>query len=829
MVRVAGRYELGALIGTGGFASVYRARDLSTSRDVALKLIAHGELSSFDRFRHEALALSRLKSRHIARVHDFGRDEELGHYLTMELIDGVPLEMASLGRALLPHEVLRVARGLLSALAEAHLAGIVHRDIKPSNVIVPGGLAGLHDVRLLDFGIARDERRAQLREGIGEMDTHEGTVVGTPAYLAPELVAGGRASPATDVYAAGLVLFDLLGQGPLYPGETISDQLAGRLGGDPALHGRVDQPLANLFVRMLARDPSARFARGDAAVRFISELETAPVTADELATGASEAPSRRRPSAPPMSTTLPASRRPSQPPRSIPPSVHPPSGAPESLRPGRPAGLFGTRRLTRLDDEPVAALLGCLHALDLAMLDALARRERHSQWGGLAAGIASALRLDFRAATDVLARLSCPEARAALATLIVPRASRALVARADCPDEAWLSVIEPELAAVFCAIGLSLTTQEAARRHGERCRTVSTRLVEALAGAAWEAAPDLSGVLGTGARRTSMRTTLLMADWCARALLGDVPRSRAKDELLLLRDAETLPLSPLQVFLRAMLVAFATANADQHVTRDQLERASKLAVESGATLLEVRAMVAWGGLLLEIPGRAEQGTTVLDRAATMLAGADSPSLLYIAEHNRGAALLIQGRYAEAAPHPRRAREAAQGELSLDHELLSTNNEVHALLALGDREGAAALIPLISEARASGARARTRMHLRCSRCLEALQRGDVARAEAELSQEGERRKEAEASGDGYLFAEALGILCAWARGQTADFLARTADLEKVAQDRGVTNLYFLQVVEAIATHIEDRTLRDRVAEAASRLSLLLNPERASREA
>jgi serine/threonine-protein kinase len=819
---------------------VYRARDLALGRDVALKIIAHGELAPFDRFRQEALALSRLKSRHIARVHDFGRDEELGYYLAMEHIDGVPLEVGALGRSLLSHEVLRAARGLLSALGEAHIAGIVHRDIKPSNVLVPGALAGLHDVRLLDFGIARSERRAQVREGMGELDTREGVVVGTPAYLAPELVAGGRATPATDVYAAGLVLFDLLGKGPLFPGETWSDQLGGRLRDDPVFEGRVDEPLARLFCRMLARDPDARFSRADEAVSFISDLETAPVVAEELLRDA------KRKSSPPMSTTLQAAaalggtaRRPSQPPPrpssppTAPASTRPPQsptarptgrgeGSPASMRPA--TGLYGTRRLARLEAQPHAALLECLHALDLAMLDALARREEKGPWGAIVSAIASALRLDLRRAAEILSGSNTPEARAVAATLVAPRASRAVATELDAGDDAWIDRVAPELAAVLSALGLALATQEAACRQRERCRRVVARLdTDHDEPGAWGALPDVSGVVASGARRSTMKTTLAMADWCARALAGEVPRSIARDECLKLRDIDALPVSPLQTFTRALLVAFATANADQHVTREQLERASKVAVESGATLLEVRAMVSWGGLLLEIPGRVDQGMGVLDRAAALLDGADAPSLQYIAEHNRAAALLIQGRYAEAAPYTRRARQAAAGELSLDHEILSATNEIHALLALGDRAGADELLATIAEDRAAATRARTRMHVRCTRSLAALPAGDLPRARVELRLHGDERLDIEASSDGYLLAESLAIVYAWAGGEQASFLARAAELEKVAHDRGHTSFYFLRMVDAIVAHIGDLALRARLHEALSRLSLLLDPE------
>ena len=115
-----------------------------------------------ERFRLEALALSQLRSPNIARVFDFGKDETHGLYLVMELIEGVALEPNALGRVLLTHEVLRGARALLTGLAEAHASRIIHRDIKPANIVVPHGIAGLADLKILDFGIAQSEHRALL-------------------------------------------------------------------------------------------------------------------------------------------------------------------------------------------------------------------------------------------------------------------------------------------------------------------------------------------------------------------------------------------------------------------------------------------------------------------------------------------------------------------------------------------------------------------------------------------------------------------------------------------------------------------------------------------
>ena len=263
----------------------------------------------FERFRQEALALSRLRSRHIARVYDFGKDDAVGLYLVMELIEGVPLDVRSLGRPLLPHEILRVARGLLAGLAEAHAHGIVHRDIKPSNVLLPRGRGALDEVRVLDFGIARDERRARvLAEALGQERDAQGIVLGTPAYMAPEQLRHGTSGPASDVYAAGLVLFELLGAGLLFPGETsLREQLDGAAHRRPtSLEGRVPPPLGSLLARMLAREPSQRFRDAGEALEAIGDLETAPVTIAELFATRRTSPKRPRRRRAPRGKTLSA-------------------------------------------------------------------------------------------------------------------------------------------------------------------------------------------------------------------------------------------------------------------------------------------------------------------------------------------------------------------------------------------------------------------------------------------------------------------------------------------------------------------------------------------
>ena len=851
---LAGRYELGAVLGSGGYATVYRARDSEVDREVAVKVIptalaagtgidpraGEDEDVQFDRFRQEALALSRLRSRHIARVYDFGRDDAVGLYLVMELIEGVPLDVRSLGRPLLPHEVLRVARGLLAGLAEAHAHGISHRDIKPSNLLVPRGGRGLDEPRILDFGIARDERRASVMlEALGKRETGPGMTLGTPAFMAPEQLRDGVSSPASDVYSAGLVLFDLLGVGLLFANETAGGQVGARLLADATLEGRVAPPLGTLLARMLERDPARRFSHAGQALEAIGDLETAPVS---LALFEGEEPTRNgavaevpaRSSQHPDATSEHPPRR-SQP--SItppPPSVDRPADRPSNrpqtpqLRADAPAsgggtapskpvpGLaYGARRLSRLARDPGAALVESLHSLDLAMVDALARRERGSTLGRVARAVALALRLELDAAALILEPLQSQSdlARAFGATLIAPRCRRATRARVDGEkNDAWVDTIDLELAAMLCALGTAMTMRDDAARNEARCRRVIERATAPGGGSA--AGPTL--------------TTARMAQIAAGMVAGTITPSSAIADVLRLRDQDREVLSPFLALTRALVLGLVGFRADEHLAREQLERATKIAAETGNTLFETRAIVAWGGMLVEIPERVEQGLNVLERATTLLAHGDAPSLEHIAEHNRGAALVIQGRYSEAAPHLRRARTAAKGELSLEHEILSCMNEGLSHVALGDREACARIVEELSDARLNLCSARTAAYGHAVRSMSSMLFQTPEAAASELRRAHARAAEAEAEGaDVYLLAEALGILYAAARHENVDLLARAGELQKVAQDRGFVSFYWFEVLRAMVRHIRDAETQATVQATLEKLVVLLGPAQMAR--
>jgi len=211
---VDGRYEVVSRIARGGMATVYLAVDRRLDRDVALKVmhphLAEGSSGTdfVARFRREARAAARLTHPGLVGVYDQGVDGETS-YLTMEYIDGSNLRRRLGERgALTVDEALRVGENVLDALGAAHRAGLVHRDIKPENVL----LATDGRVKLADFGLARAVTEVT--------STTTGTVLGTVAYLAPELVVRGASDARTDVYACGILLFEMLTGRQPFTGET---------------------------------------------------------------------------------------------------------------------------------------------------------------------------------------------------------------------------------------------------------------------------------------------------------------------------------------------------------------------------------------------------------------------------------------------------------------------------------------------------------------------------------------------------------------------------------------------------------------------------------
>ena len=205
--RLGNRYELGAVLGRGGMAEVYMARDIRLGRAVAVKTLRADmarDATFQARFRREAQSAASLNHPAIVAVYDTGEDYIGGislPFIVMEYVDGSTLrDLLHSGRKLLPERSLEITGGVLQALDYSHRNGIVHRDIKPANVMLTRGGA----VKVMDFGIARAMGDA------GMTMTQTAAVIGTAQYLSPEQAKGEQVDARSDLYSTGCLLYELL-------------------------------------------------------------------------------------------------------------------------------------------------------------------------------------------------------------------------------------------------------------------------------------------------------------------------------------------------------------------------------------------------------------------------------------------------------------------------------------------------------------------------------------------------------------------------------------------------------------------------------------------
>ncbi len=252
-----GRYRVASTIATGGTSTVYRGLDTRLDRPVAVKVMDSryaGDQQFLTRFQMEARTVARLKDPGLVAVYDQGIDGR-HPFLVMELVEGGTLrELLTERGPMPPHAVAAVLRPVLGGLAAAHRAGLVHRDVKPENVLI----SDEGEVKIVDFGLVR----AVAAAGI----TSTSVILGTAAYLSPEQVRDGDASPRSDVYAAGIVAYELLtGQTP-FSGDTALSIAYQRLDHDvrkpSSVIGGVPPQFDDLVARATARDPADRYADG---------------------------------------------------------------------------------------------------------------------------------------------------------------------------------------------------------------------------------------------------------------------------------------------------------------------------------------------------------------------------------------------------------------------------------------------------------------------------------------------------------------------------------------------------------------------------------------
>ena len=311
---VGGRYRILAKLGEGGMGAVYRAEQISLKRIVALKVLKP-ELSSepglVRRFNAEATLAAKLNHPNTVTLFDFGQGEDGALFIAMEYIEGKSLRQVLVKEGpLSPERVLAITSQICNSLSDAHATGIVHRDLKPDNVMLFARGRQAEAVSVLDFGIAklRDEHGNITQQPM----TQAGDILGTPQYMAPEQIRGDRVDARTDVYALGVMLYEMMTARLPFEGATVMALLSKHLTDIPVAPTvrrpelAIPEPISALIMRCLAKNPDDR-------PRTMDEIEQllASMVAPSSMLGTS--PSSLSPSFAPVlspSSSSPASFRP---------------------------------------------------------------------------------------------------------------------------------------------------------------------------------------------------------------------------------------------------------------------------------------------------------------------------------------------------------------------------------------------------------------------------------------------------------------------------------------------------------------------------------------
>jgi len=271
-LQVAARYEVQSEIGCGGMGVVYKARDRETGEIVALKVLRAelaGESIWMERFKEELRQARKVTHKNVCRIHDFVRADDCA-YISMEFVDGESLrQILNRFGALNTRTCVTVALQICAGLQEAHLQNVIHRDLKPENVMLDRN----GQIKLMDFGIACSPQASSQMNA---------KILGTPAYMAPEQAEGKPASSRSDVYALGLILYEMLTGRPAFSGDTsveialkqVRDVPAAPRSLEPGIPERVEKAI----LRALSKTPEERFASAEEfAQNLTQDSDSTPV------------------------------------------------------------------------------------------------------------------------------------------------------------------------------------------------------------------------------------------------------------------------------------------------------------------------------------------------------------------------------------------------------------------------------------------------------------------------------------------------------------------------------------------------------------------------
>jgi serine/threonine protein kinase len=259
---LADRYQLLEKIGEGGMGTVYKGVQNATGRTVAIKFLSAENAAIDDsrrlRFEQEAKSASQLYHPNVVSIVDFGVDDSMGSYLVLEYIPGVGLDdILQSKHKLDPHELIDIFSQICKGLAHAHSKGIVHRDMKPSNVMVAKEETGEFAVKIVDFGIAKQDRTQAI--------TTTGELLGSPLYMSPEQAMGQKVDARSDIYSVGCMLYECATGKPPFMGENSIQTLCLRLNRDPKPFSEVapfaclSAELEAVVMRSLKREPADRY------------------------------------------------------------------------------------------------------------------------------------------------------------------------------------------------------------------------------------------------------------------------------------------------------------------------------------------------------------------------------------------------------------------------------------------------------------------------------------------------------------------------------------------------------------------------------------------
>jgi serine/threonine protein kinase len=298
---VADRYRIEATLGQGAMGTVYRVEHVHMHKRFALKVLDRAWVGSAEmvaRFEREAIAAGNIADPHVAQATDFGRLADGACFLVLEYVNGRTLRSALERGALKPRRAIAIARSIAKALQAAHSLAIIHRDLKPENIMLVDREGDADFVKVLDFGLARFESTVGTREGPGAL-TRQGAVLGTLLYMSPEQVMGKRVDARTDLYALGVILFEMLTGDCPFQGEPIAlaqQHVAREAPPLPrAILASAGEAVAEVVRRLLAKTPEERFATAadlSAALDSCLAVTAAGKNAPPVARGAEAPPSR---------------------------------------------------------------------------------------------------------------------------------------------------------------------------------------------------------------------------------------------------------------------------------------------------------------------------------------------------------------------------------------------------------------------------------------------------------------------------------------------------------------------------------------------------------